>query len=30
MSTGKDEPKTYEKLAAIVRKAKNEFFKNPD
>jgi ATPase family associated with various cellular activities (AAA) len=30
MSTGKDEPKTYEKLVASIQKAKDEFFKNPD
>jgi SpoVK/Ycf46/Vps4 family AAA+-type ATPase len=30
MSTGKDEPKTYEKLIATIRKAKKEFFQAPD
>lgn len=30
MSTGKNEPKTYEKLVISIQKAKDEFFKNPD
>ncbi|MEG7978363.1 MAG: hypothetical protein NY202_00085 [Mollicutes bacterium UO1] len=30
MSTGKDEPKTFEKFIITLRKAKNDFFKNPD
>ncbi|CAG8584981.1 5720_t:CDS:2 [Cetraspora pellucida] len=30
MSTGKDEPKTFEKFIITLKKAKNNFFKNPD
>jgi hypothetical protein len=30
MSTGKDEPKTFEKFVITLKKAKNDFFKNPD
>jgi len=30
MSTGKDEPKTFEKFVITLKRAKNDFFKNPD